>query len=180
MAHAAEPRPERQTRQAPASPRGPILAGLLVIALAFGGFGSWAAFSPLNSAGIAPVKVAVEGEHKTVQHLEGGIVETILVHEGQHVAAGEVPVRLEAQRRAQHRRLALLEDEIARLARLASQGHAGKPRLLELQREAAEFGALLADAHTEPFTDISYYLARIDRDQLAGLDGIELYPGMPA
>jgi HlyD family type I secretion membrane fusion protein len=41
---------------------------------------------------------------------------------------------------------------------------------------------LSADAQTEPYTDIAYYLARIelDRDQLARLDGIALYPGMPA
>jgi multidrug efflux pump subunit AcrA (membrane-fusion protein) len=98
MAPAAEPHSERggRDRRPPSSPRGPILAGLLVIALAFGGFGTRAALAPLNSAAIAPGKVAVEGKRKTVQHLEGGIIAAIPVHEGQHVTAGEVLVRLDA------------------------------------------------------------------------------------
>jgi hypothetical protein len=41
---------------------------------------------------------------------------------------------------------------------------------------------LSADAQTEPYTDSAYDLARLelDREQLARLDGIALYPGRPA
>ena len=48
--------------------------GILIIVLTFGVLGLWAAFSPLDSAVIAPGVVSVETNRKTVQHLEGGIV----------------------------------------------------------------------------------------------------------
>ncbi len=78
--------------------RGPVLAGIAVIALAFGGFGAWAATSPLASASIAPGVVAVEGNRKTVQHLEGGIIGEILAGEGDRVSAGQVLIRLDPTR----------------------------------------------------------------------------------
>lgn len=78
--------------------RGPILAGFIIIGLAFGGFGAWAARSPLASAAIAPGFVAVEGNRKTVQHLEGGLISEILVAEGDRVEADDVLVRLDPTR----------------------------------------------------------------------------------
>ena len=69
--------------------------GLLIIVLAFGGFGTWAALAPLDSAVVAPGIVSVESRRKSVQHLEGGIIKEILVREGQTVAAGEVLIRLD-------------------------------------------------------------------------------------
>jgi HlyD family secretion protein/epimerase transport system membrane fusion protein len=85
------------------STRGPILAGLLVIGIAFGGFGAWAALSPLDSAAIAPGVVVIESKHKVVQHLEGGIVREILVRDGSRVEAGQLLIRLEgAQARITH------------------------------------------------------------------------------
>lgn len=63
--------------------------GFLVIALFFGGFGSWATLAPLDSAAIAPGVIAVDSRRKTVQHFEGGIIEKILVDEGSQVAAGQ-------------------------------------------------------------------------------------------
>lgn len=85
--------PPRATRA-----RGPVLAGFVIIALAFGGFGAWAAKSPLASASIAPGFVAVEGNRKTVQHFEGGIISEILVGEGDRIEAGQVLVRLDPTR----------------------------------------------------------------------------------
>jgi HlyD family type I secretion membrane fusion protein len=80
------------------SARGPVLTGIGVIGLFFGGFGAWAALSPLSSAAIAPGVVAVESNRKTVQHLEGGIIEQILVDEGEQVQAGQVLLRLDRTR----------------------------------------------------------------------------------
>ncbi len=48
-----------------------IVTGLVIIVLFFGGFGSWAALAPLDSAAIAPGVVSVAGNRKTIQHLEG-------------------------------------------------------------------------------------------------------------
>lgn len=78
--------------------RGPVLAGFAVILLAFGGFGAWAATSPLSSASIASGVVSVEGNRKTVQHFEGGIIGEILIGEGDRIEAGQVLVRLDPTR----------------------------------------------------------------------------------
>ena len=45
--------------------------------------GGWSAVAKLDSAVTAPGIVAVENSRKSVQHLEGGIVDKILVQEGQ-------------------------------------------------------------------------------------------------
>jgi len=63
-----------------------IFAGLLVIALFFGGVGAWAVFAPLDSAAIATGVIGVETRRKVVQHLEGGIVRDVLVREGDRVS----------------------------------------------------------------------------------------------
>lgn len=67
----------------------PILGGLALVAVFFGGFGSWAALAPLESAAVASGTVMVDSNRKTVQHLEGGIVSEILVKEGSEVKAGD-------------------------------------------------------------------------------------------
>lgn len=74
--------------------RGPILVGGWLIILVFGFLGLWSAIAPLASAAIAPGKIILSGNKKTIQHLEGGIVEKIYVREGQAVAAGEPLIRL--------------------------------------------------------------------------------------
>ncbi len=76
--------------------RGPFLFGMIVILLFFGGLGAWGALAPLASAVVASGTLVVEGQRKTVQHLEGGIVERILVKEGDRVDAGQLLVQLES------------------------------------------------------------------------------------
>jgi HlyD family type I secretion membrane fusion protein len=75
--------------------RKPMRVGLTVIAVALGGFGTWAATAPLDSAVVTPGTVTVESKRKTVQHREGGIVAQIMVKEGEQVAAGAVLVKLQ-------------------------------------------------------------------------------------
>jgi HlyD family type I secretion membrane fusion protein len=73
------------------------------------GFLGWAAFAPLDSALVAPGVVVVESHRKTIQHLEGGIVKEILVHDGQQVKAGQTLIVLDdTQARVN---LELLQDE---------------------------------------------------------------------
>jgi len=69
--------------------------GLLVIFLIFGVLGGWAALAPLESAALAPGTIMVEGYRKTVQHLEGGIIKTLQVRDGDSVAKDQVLVTLD-------------------------------------------------------------------------------------
>ena len=69
--------------------------GFAAIAVVFGVLGTWSAFAPLDRAAIAQGQIAVVGSHKAVQHLEGGIVREILVHETQAVKEGDVLFRLQ-------------------------------------------------------------------------------------
>lgn len=54
-----------------------------------------AAMLPINGAVVSSGKVSLEGEYKSVQHLEGGIVADIPVRNGDTVKAGDVLVRLD-------------------------------------------------------------------------------------
>jgi HlyD family type I secretion membrane fusion protein len=74
------------------------LAGYLILALTFGGFGLWSALAPLSSAVVAQGIVKVDTSRKRVQHLEGGIVKEILVRDGDRVRAGAVLIRLDETR----------------------------------------------------------------------------------
>lgn len=87
--------PEQQARST-------ILFGAWMVALVFGVFGLWAMLAPLDSAAIAPGKVVVDTNRKTISHLEGGIVDKILVSDGMIVEKGTPLIQLrEVQARAQ-------------------------------------------------------------------------------
>ena len=80
------------------NPRGPVIFGLTLIFVAFGGFVLWAANAPLDSAVAAHGVIVVEGDRKIVQHLEGGIVKDILVKDGDFVEKGELLILLDDTR----------------------------------------------------------------------------------
>jgi epimerase transport system membrane fusion protein len=71
------------------------LVGYIIIAVVFFGFGSWAAMAPIASAAHASGKIRVESNRKTIQHLEGGIVKTLAVRDGDHVEKGQVLITLD-------------------------------------------------------------------------------------
>ncbi|MEG2005313.1 MAG: biotin/lipoyl-binding protein, partial [Bilophila sp.] len=73
-----------------------IRQGLVVIFLFFGVLGMWATFSEISGAVVGQGKVKIETERKTIQHLEGGIVDEILVREGDTVRAGQPLLLLES------------------------------------------------------------------------------------
>jgi epimerase transport system membrane fusion protein len=77
------------------SPHGAVRAGWLVLLVFFGGFGTWMAMAPLNAAVVGEAVIKVEGNRKSVQHLEGGIVREIRVKEGQKVNIGDVLIVLD-------------------------------------------------------------------------------------
>jgi HlyD family type I secretion membrane fusion protein len=72
----------------------PVMWGLAVLVLGSLGFITWAATAPLAEGVPAEGYVKVETNRKPVQHLRGGVVDEILVRDGEHVAAGQVLMRL--------------------------------------------------------------------------------------
>jgi HlyD family type I secretion membrane fusion protein len=68
----------------------PIRRGLISLLIFSIIFLSWAVFAPIESASIADGTIVLDFNHKTIQHLEGGIIDDILVKEGQVVKEGEV------------------------------------------------------------------------------------------
>jgi HlyD family type I secretion membrane fusion protein len=86
--------------------RTPIVIGVAVLATFVAGFSAWVALAPLSGAAIAFGVVSPDGNRKTVQHLEGGIIREILVEDGRSVAAGDTLIRLDdTATRATHDRL---------------------------------------------------------------------------
>lgn len=82
--------------------RSAILFGAWMVLLAFGVFGLWSLLAPLDSAAIAPGHVVVDSNRKTISHYEGGIVDAIMVTDGQIVESGTPLLRLRGiQARAQ-------------------------------------------------------------------------------
>ena len=78
------------------------LVGWLIIAVFFGGIGAWAATAPLNGAVVGNAVVKIDGNRKSVQHLDGGIVKELRIKEGDKVNAGDILVVLdETQARAE-------------------------------------------------------------------------------
>ncbi|MDB5565811.1 HlyD family type I secretion periplasmic adaptor subunit [Caballeronia mineralivorans] len=75
--------------------RGSAIAGWLIIAAFFGGLGFWAVTAPLNGAVVATGIVKVDGNRKSVQHLDGGIVKQLRIKEGDKVQVGDVLIVLD-------------------------------------------------------------------------------------
>ena len=174
----------------PAVPRTPpvgrfVIAGGAIIALFFGGFGTWAGLAPLASAALATGTVRAESNRKTVQHLEGGIIAALLVHEGDHVTAGQTLVRLDTTSAAsRHESLRHQRDLlVASRARLmAAQAHADKvvfPDDLEARRSEPRLAMLLSNQERIFETRRQSYVGQRDIllkqiDQLRSqIDGME-------
>jgi len=69
--------------------------GLWVLGLGLGGFLLWAGLAPLDEGVPTQGVVTLDTKRKTVQHLSGGIVKEVLVHEGQQVKEGDPLLRLD-------------------------------------------------------------------------------------
>jgi HlyD family type I secretion membrane fusion protein len=72
-----------------------IRLGVITVALFFGVLGTWCALAPLDGAVVGAGALAVHGNHKTIQHREGGIVAELLVQDGSIVEQNQLLVRLD-------------------------------------------------------------------------------------
>ncbi|WDR02929.1 biotin/lipoyl-binding protein [Devosia algicola] len=71
------------------------LLGVGVLVALVIGLGGWAVTTNVEGAVIANGVVVAEGGSRKVQYSEGGIVREILVHNNQHVEAGQVLIQLD-------------------------------------------------------------------------------------
>lgn len=112
---------EKSDSETVASDAGPyIRGGLLFLLLTLGVFSAWAAWAPLSSAIVAQGEVMVDTYRKSIQHLEGGIIENIYVRNGDRVTGGEPLIQLQttqwlAEKRTQQKRFFTTLAELQRL-----------------------------------------------------------------
>ncbi|MGK7861960.1 HlyD family type I secretion periplasmic adaptor subunit [Falsiroseomonas sp. E2-1-a4] len=125
-ARLAGPRPmalnfaEAEAAAATPDVRRVMRASLLLLVVGFGGLLFWAAITPIERAVVARGSLVAEGRRKSMILSEPGILQELLVREGQRVEAGQVLLRLDpttaesnaVQLRAQSR---LLTARVARL-----------------------------------------------------------------
>jgi HlyD family type I secretion membrane fusion protein len=75
-------------------PLRPTLIGFLLVGLFLVSLTVWSSLAPIEGAVVSHGIISVASFRKQVQHLEGGIVETIYVSDGDKVVAGQLLVQL--------------------------------------------------------------------------------------
>lgn len=150
----------------------PLAVGLFGLALLLGGFGTWAVKSRIAGAIVAPGRIEVDRNRQVVQHLDGGVVDSILVEEGDVVSAGDVLIRLDD--RQLKSQLLITEGQLyelmARRGRLEAEQDDRSaiefaPELLEAVRDRPELQDLI-DGQQRLFAARAESAAR-EREQLA-------------
>ncbi len=100
-----------------------MMIGLITLAILVGGFGTWSVLAQITGAVITSGQIEVDRNRQVVQHPDGGVVEEILVDEGDTVAAGDLLIRLDATELQSE--LAVVEGQLfevlARRARLEAE-----------------------------------------------------------
>lgn len=161
--------PSSQPVPAPSVPVGPdadtvkpARLGLLILLIGFGGFVLWALLAPLDSGVPAQGVVSVESQRKTVQHLSGGIVEKILVREGDEVEAGQSLVILNSTQ-------ARANLGIVRAQYLAARAMENRLMAEYLNRDSIQFDAdLLASKGDAQVAEIMSIQATLFATRRAG------------
>ncbi len=73
-----------------------LLIGSLTLLILVGGFGTWSVMAQITGAVITSGQIEVDRNRQVVQHPDGGVVEEIVVDEGDTVEAGDLLLRLNA------------------------------------------------------------------------------------
>ena len=89
-----KPTPELTNSQVNTDEKPIVRFGMLTLIIGFGGFLLWSAIAPLDEGVPGTGIISVDTKRKTIQHLRGGLVESIAVREGDRVKTGDVLLRL--------------------------------------------------------------------------------------
>ena len=125
------------------STTGPMTLGLIALLVLVGGFGTWAVMAQITGAVIASGQIEVDRNRQVIQHPDGGVVDAILVQEGDAVVKGDTLIRLDAS---------LLKSELAVVEGQLFEIIAPRGRL-EAERDgetALTFNPLLSDVPQGP------------------------------
>lgn len=79
------------------SARRQLIIGFTGLLILVGGFGTWAVVSNIAGAIIASGRIEVDRNRQVVQHPDGGVVDEILVDEGDEVEAGTTLIKLDSK-----------------------------------------------------------------------------------
>ena len=183
--HLTGSNPADWRRKFPRSQFKPAMIGICALVLFVGSFGVWATMAPLSGAVIAPGVVQVSGQNQIVDHLEGGIVKTIHVGEGDRVTEGDRLISLQTVRietdlnrnrsalilaQAEFQRALAERDGVSKLTLPAElQGRADRYGLSsDIEQQVSEFESRLA-RHTAQLEALA---RRVDamEEQIAGLE----------
>jgi protease secretion system membrane fusion protein len=145
--------------------------GWQILIWGFGGFLLWSLFAPIDKGVSAPGYVITDSNRQAIQPAFAGIVDDILVKEGQQVKAGEVLIKLNpisaiaqtnstkeiisgllaqvtglsqaiVQKKQQSN---LLEKQLISLRELATDGYVARNKVLELERQNLQLKASILE-----------------------------------
>jgi epimerase transport system membrane fusion protein len=145
-----------------------IKLGFILLFIVFGVIGGWMAYAPLAATSVALGKVVPSSAKVVIQHLEGGIIDEILVKDGEEVRKNQPLIRLQdLQIRAQigqinnqiegldslleskKKRIVALDEEILEWEKLFEQKLIDKQRIRELKKERVQVEGDIANTKSQ-------------------------------
>ncbi len=121
--------------------------GLWALGLGFGGFLLWAGLAPLDEGVPSQGTVMIDTKRKTVQHLSGGIIQKVAVHEGQTVKEGDTLIELDSA-------TARSNYESVRQRYLSLRAMQGRLTAEQADKDVITFHPDLLEARSDPLIHI--------------------------
>ena len=127
------------------SARGPVIFGTLGLVMLVGVFGAWAVMTSIAGAIVASGRIEVESNRQVVQHPDGGVVDEILVREGDVVEVGQTLIKLDSK--YLHSELTIIEGQLFELMARRGRLEAERDEVAEVafDHELIEAAAIQPD-----------------------------------